>query len=176
MVGDSYVARQHGIQYCQAGDPFVGENECACFKCENTRLQARVTELETALRDAIEECARVADRRASIARIAAREVGDQLAISPQQIAAQAAQQASHLERASMATFIANAIRALPRSQSGTEDRRDAPKAFFHQAWGYAKEHPEQCADGYDKQAFGHVHFWLDQLLAHRKRYRQGNDR
>lgn len=37
------------------------------------------------------------------------------------------------------------------------------KQFFHDAWGYAKEHPEECSDGYDKRAFGHVQFWLDKV-------------
>lgn len=34
---------------------------------------------------------------------------------------------------------------------------------FHDAWAYAKEHPEEHADGYDKAAFGYVHFWLCRL-------------
>lgn len=31
---------------------------------------------------------------------------------------------------------------------------------LHKAWGYAKEHPEECSDGYDKKAFIHVQYWI----------------
>jgi len=37
---------------------------------------------------------------------------------------------------------------------------------FHLAWGYAHDHPAECAQGYDKKAFGHVQFWLEKVRPH----------
>lgn len=36
---------------------------------------------------------------------------------------------------------------------------------LHEAWGYAHDHSEECSEGYRKDAFGHVQFWIDRLTA-----------
>jgi predicted adenine nucleotide alpha hydrolase (AANH) superfamily ATPase len=34
---------------------------------------------------------------------------------------------------------------------------------IHEVWGFAKDNPELCSEGYDKHALQHVQFWFDEF-------------
>lgn len=49
----------------------------------------------------------------------------------------------------------------------TSSQSSSLKTIYHAVWDYAKQHASQCSEGYSKQAFNHVLWWLDRYIANK---------
>ncbi len=56
---------------------------------------------------------------------------------------------------------------IPGQPSQSDSTMDSLKSIYHAAWDYAKQHASQCSEGYRKQAFNHVLWWLDRYNANK---------
>lgn len=46
--------------------------------------------------------------------------------------------------------------------TGKVVQQNAVNVSIHSVWDYAKQHASQCSEGYQKSAFSHVAWWIDE--------------